>query len=468
MSNSYFRVLSIVCVLLTHPAYALSLHEVLESSRLHAPQIAKAQAALEGKNARVQEAQGAFDWELNSSLSQRTGIYDGNYMDTQVTRRLSDSNARIYGGYRISNGELPIYEDYYNTSTGGEMNIGIAFALLRDRIIDEERFQFRDAVLAEKQQQAETYLVLLRTQHEAMRAYAQWLADAHVVRVMQELVGFAEERHSALKTQAREGDIARIYLTENEQNIARREAQLADARRELARAAQRLSIFYRDQKGQSRVPETSDIPDLATHQAELHLNDVQLSEQIDRAQRLRPEQISIDFVTQREQNRRLLGENAMLPKLDFAIEGAQNVGRQAAVDDGNEALIKLQLSIPLQQNVGEGRVRAADARLEELAAERQLLNDQIAADIRAIAAVAHETAEEISQTRREVEAAETMRQAEAQRFAEGDVDFFVLNMREERLADAKLRQIKAQRLWLENLAMFYFMTLDENQLLPAV
>lgn len=454
-------------LLFASPGHALTLHDVLASSRLHAPQIAKAQAALEEKNARVQEAKGAFDWELNSSLSQRAGNYDGSYIDTQITRRLSDTNARIYGGYRLSNGELPIYEDYYNTSTGGEMNIGIAFALLRDRIIDEERFLFRDAVLAEKQQQAETYLVLLRTQHEAMRNYAQWLADAHVVGVMEELVALAKERQGALKTQAKEGDIARIYLTENEQNIARREAQLADARRNLARAAQRLSIFYRDHNGKSRVPVATDIPDLATYQSELHMDDLKLAEQIDRAQQLRPEQISIDFVMQREQTRRLLGENAMLPKLDFAIEGAQNTGRSAGADDGTEALLMLKLSIPLQQNTGEGRVRAADARLRELEAEQQLLNDQIAADIRAIAAIAQETAEEIKQTGREVDAAETMRKAESQRFAEGDADFFVLNMREERLADAKLRHINAQRLWLENLAMFYFMTLDEENLLPA-
>lgn len=466
MNNPIRQLLLFVCVMLAQPAYALTLHEVLESSHRHAPQIGKAEAALEEKDARVQEAQGAFDWELNSSVSQRMGVYDGNYIDTQVTRRFSDSNARIYGGYRVSSGELPIYEDYYNTSTGGELNIGIAFALLRDRIIDEERFQFRDAVLAEKQQQAETYLTLLRTQHDAMRSYAQWLADAHVVRVMQELVALAKERHNALKTQVREGDVARIYLTENEQNIARREAQLADARRNLARAAQRLSIFYRDRKGQSLVPSVADIPDLATHKSELHLDDLKLAAQIERAQKLRPEQISIDFVMQREQNRRLLGENAMLPKLDLAIEGVQNIGSRAAVGAGNEGLVMLKLSIPLQQNVGEGRVRAADARLKALEAERKLLNDQIAADIRAIAAVAQETAEEIKQTKREVEAADGMRKAESQRFAEGDVDFFVLNMREERLADAKLRHINAQRLWLENLAMFYFMTLDEQNLVP--
>lgn len=449
------------------PAWALSLHEVLQSSYEHAPQIAKAQASLEEKDARIQEAQGAFDWSLNSTVAQRTGIYDGNYVDTQVTRRLADTNMRVYGGYRMSGGELPIYEDYYNTSTGGEMNIGIAFALLRDRVIDEERFQFRDAVLAKKQQEAETYLVMLRTQHDAMRAYAQWLADAHVVRVMEELTALAKDRQSALKSQLREGDIARIQLTENEQNIARRQAQLADARRTLARAAQRLSIFYRDANGESQIPSAHDLPTLAILQQELHLNDAVLAEQIQRAQRLRPEQISIDFIAQRERNRRLLGENALLPKLDLAFEGAQNLGTRAASDAGQEATVMLQLSIPLQQNTGEGRVRAADARLNALEEERRLLNDQIAADIRAIAAVAQETAEEISQVEREVEAAESMRQAESRRFAEGDADFFVLNMREERLADAKLRHINAQRLWLENLAMFYFMTLDEQNLLPT-
>ena len=61
-----------------------------------------------------------------------------------------------------------------------------------------------------------------------------------------------------------------------------------------------------------------------------------------------------------------------------------------------------------------------------------------------------------------------MRVAETKRVREGGSDFFRLNLREEQLADAKLRLINAQRLWLENLAMFYFMTLDENELVPTL
>lgn len=465
--NKYFS-LAVLVGWFAGPAHALSLAEVLASSHAHAPQIARAKAAVEEKDARVQEAQGAFDWELNSTLSQRVGIYDGNFADTQVTRRLADSNARIYAGYRASDGTLPIYEDYYNSSTGGEMNIGVAFALMRDRVIDEERFQFRDAVLARKQQEAEAYLTVLRTQHDAMKAYAQWLGNAHTVDVMQELVALAEERQSALESRVSAGDIARINLTENEQTLARRKAQLADARRALARAAQALSLFYRNAAGEPVVPTAAALPDLITERAQLHLEDSQLAEQVQRAQNLRPEMISIDFSQQRERNRRLLGENARLPKLDLALEGAQNLGRDAGSAAGEEGRVLLQLSIPLQQNTGDGRVRAADARLEALEEERRLLNDQIAADIRAIAAVAQQTADEIEQLAREVDAADAMRRADAQRFSEGDVDFFLLNMREERLADAKLRAIHAQRLWLENLALFYFMTLDNENLIPSV
>jgi len=454
-------------VLVFHaPAHALALEEVLRSSHRHAPQIQRAQAKLEEADAGIQEAQGAFDWELNGSASQRGGIYGGGYVDTQVTRRLAESNARIYAGYRASNADLPTYEDYYNTSSGGEFNIGVAFALLRDRIIDEERFRFRDAVLAKKQQEAEAYLVTLRTQFEAMAAYAQWLADGHALQTMEELAGLARERQSAMNTQVREGDIARIYLTENAQNIARREAQIADARRKLARSAQKLSIYLRDEAGNPVVPEATELPLLLAQTPALEMDNAQLRETIRKAQALRPEQIAIEFGMEREQNRRALAENLSLPKLDLALEGAQNVGRDAAQRAEEEGRVLLRLSIPLQQNTADGRTRAAEARLKSLALERQLLNDQIAADIRAIAATATQTAEEIEQAEREVDAAAAMRAADTQRFANGDVDFFILNMREERVAEAKLRRIAAERIWLENLALYYFMTLDKDKLVP--
>jgi outer membrane protein TolC len=457
--------IAIACVMAS-PAYALKLEQVLQSSHRHAPQIQRAQAKLAEADAGIQEAQGAFDWELNGSASQRGGIYGGGYVDTQVTRRLADSNARIYAGYRASNADLPVYEDYYNTASAGEVNIGIAFALLRDRIIDDERFRFRDAVLAKKQQEAEAYLVTLRTQFEAMVAYAQWLADGHALQTMEELAGLARERQSAMNTQVREGDIARIFLTENAQNIARREAQIADARRKLARSAQRLSLYLRDDAGNPMVPDASELPPLVAETPALGLDDVELRETIRKAQALRPEQIAIEFGVEREQNRLALSENLRLPKLDLALEGAQGLGRDAAQRAEEEGRALLRLSIPLQQNTADGRVRGSQARLKSLELEQRLLNDQIATDIRAIAATADATADEIEQAEREIDAAADMRAADTQRFANGDVDFFVLNMREERVAEAKLRRIAAERIWLENLAMFYFMTLDKDKLVP--
>lgn len=448
----------------SQPAYALSLDELLRSSHAHAPQIRRAQAQLAESGAAVQEAQGAFDWQLNAETSRRAGLYDGSYLDTQITRRLAQSNARIYGGYRSSDGYLPVYEDYYATATGGELNIGVAFALLRDRIIDEERYRFRDAVLAKKQQEAEAHLVAMRTQFEAMTAYAQWLADGHALAVMEELGALARTRQSALARQAAEGDIARILLTENTQNIARRAAQIAEARRKFAQTSQKLSLYWRDAQGKPRVPEFSALAPFEESLPELRLDDAALRRLIHQAQALRPEQITIYFTMEREKNRLALAENLRLPKLDLALEGAQNFGRDAAGGAGEEGRILLRLSIPLQQNTADGRSRAAQARLTALEEERRLLNDRIAADIRAVAATAEATAEEIAQARREVKAAATMRRAEAQRFASGDADFFVLNMREERLAEAKLRHIAARRLWLENLAMFYFLTLDTEQL----
>lgn len=455
-------------MIFSFPVHALSLHDVLQSSYAHAPQIQKAKARLDEAQAGIQEAQGAFDWELNGTASQRAGLYEGRYADTQVTRRLAESNTRIYGGYRASDNGLPVYEDYYNTATGGEYNIGVAFALLRDRIIDEDRFRYSDAVLSRKQQESEAYLVTLRTQFEAMSAYAQWLADGHALKVMQELVKLAQERQSAMGKQVAAGDVARIFLTENNQNIARREAQAADARRRLERSAQRLSLYWRDAQGNPKTPTVSELPSLVESMPEFSLNDEALRETITKAQNLRPEQIIINFGIEREQNRMALADNLRLPKLDLAVEGAQNLGRDAGSSAGEEGRVLLKLSIPLEQNKADGRVVASQARLESLEQDRRLLNDQIAADIRAVTAAADATAEEIAQSEREVKAADAMRQAENKRFANGDVDFFVLNMREERFGEAQLRLIAAQRTWLENLAMFYFMTLDKDRLVPNI
>ena len=118
----------------------LTLDEVLRSSAINAPQIVEALTRVRQAEGRSLAADGAFDTVFDVDAQSRVaGYYDGSYVDGRATRPLTGNGGQLYGGYRVSRGTFPIYEDKAYTDRLGEFRVGGLFSLLRDRAIDERR-----------------------------------------------------------------------------------------------------------------------------------------------------------------------------------------------------------------------------------------------------------------------------------------------------------------------------------------
>lgn len=445
---------------------ALTLEELLDSSAAHYPGIQKSAAGVQVGQGRVQAAQGAFDWELNQkAISRVSGYYDGDYAETQITRRLSGSAMRVYGGYRVSDGGFPVYEDEMITLDSGEFNAGMTLSLWRNRIIDEERYLLKDSELELEQRRVELLLTQMGVQYDAMQAYLAWLAAGKALKVTEDLLALAQKRQSGFSARVARGDLAQIFLTENQQYIAKRSADVNDARRNLENRAAKLSLYWRNAKGEPLLPTREDLPKDFPSYKSFAIN---LNEEIERARTLRPELIRLDIGMQRERNKLLLSENKLMPKVDLKVEGGRDIGdismpaQRSRV--GTEGKIGLNISIPLQRNMGEGLVKQSQYTLRQLAHDGRLLNDQIATEIQVAANNYHVASENVKLASREIEATAAMEQAERERFENGAVDYFVLNMREERTGDARIKQVEAQlKLW-RAISDYYLATLQAEKL----
>ena len=99
----------------------------------------------------------------------------------------------------------------------------------------------------------------------------------------------------------------------------------------------------------------------------------------------------------------------------------------------------------MERRYAKGRLAQARAKRDALEFERRRLEDQIELELRNILLdldVARELAE---LAEREVDQAEVMRLAERRRFQEGASDFFLVNLREEAAANARIRYYAALR-----------------------
>lgn len=447
VTSAAFAAAIFTCVNTKAEDRALTAQEVLRASAIHFPDILRSLAERRAALGDARTAEGAFDLVFSvDGFSRRTGFWDGSIIDAQARQNLRPLGATVYGGYRLSEGEFPIYEDINFTNTGGELKVGVLFSLLRDRDIDERRFNLRDTSLAAQQASLDVLLTKVGVQHKALSAYWRWVAAGHQVAVYSDLLTIAEARQSGLEEQVRRGARASIFLTENRQNITRRKILQTEARRDFLAAANALSFYYRDGQGDTALPDEERLPpqgSLTDVMTNVDLTEASAIEALAR----RPELNILRTGIERARQKIDLAENKLRPDLDVSLEVSRDFGAVAEGGisrDSTDTIVGLNFSVPLQRREAKGKVTRARAELEAMNQRRRALEDRIAIEIQNILLELTIAGELIVLADQEVEQADAMRVAERRRFESGASDFFLVNVREETAADARIRYLAAE------------------------
>lgn len=421
--------------------------EVLRSSALTFPRILEAFEREAAARADQLAADGAFDLMLDAKYYDRfTGFYSGGYAEGKVTQPIAPFGGEIFGSYRASDGDFPIYENYYNTNELGEFKVGALFSLLRNRQIDQRRFRVEDTRLAASQARLDVLLAQLNVQFEALRAYWQWVAAGNEIRVYEDLLEIAEARAVGLSRQVEAGAQPRIALTENEQNFIRRRSLLEEAKRGFLTASNSLSFYLRDERGKLLVPSRDQLPN---QELLTELPDIQTLMAMARSDVLdqRPELRNFRIQLERARNRVELKRNDLKPDLDFSVELSRDfgpIGDGGPSFDSTDTVVGLTFKVPLQRRMARGAVGRAEAELREIELRKERTADQIRVEIDNILANLNAALRLADLADDEVEQATTMVTAERKRFRLGAGDFFLVNLREERAADAQVRSIRAE------------------------
>lgn len=426
------------------PAAELRLHDVLASARMHYPGIMQGLAARRAATGRVTEASGEFDLVFSAEgFSRVGGFYDGSVVEGSVRQPVRPLGGSLYAGYQLSDGTFPVYEDERYTNTGGAVKVGFLFSLLRDRDIDERRFRQSDAYLEAREAEFDLLLTRIGVQQRALEAYWSWVAAGRQLAVYRDLLRIALERRDGLTEQVERGARARIFLTENQQNITRRRIRVMTAERDLAIAANRLSLYYRDGSGAPVVPPYEALPgaEVGVPAAAAPPTGA-VSDALSR----RPELELLRLAIEREQRRIELRANDLRPRLDFNLEVRQPFGAVAEGGpsrDTTDTVLGFTFSVPLQQRKAEGRLMQSRAEVEAMRQERRLAAERIELEVRNLLLDLDVSERLLTLAGQEVEQTERLRDAEVRRYESGASDFFLVNLREEAAADARIRYLAA-------------------------
>lgn len=442
----------------------LSLEAVLSSSRERYPQVLAAREKIRAQTGKLLSSQGAFDlYAEQTSKSRLSGYYDGRYTNTKLVQPFADFSTEVYGGYRVSGGDFPIYEDEAYTLDAGEFKVGAVFSLLRDRDIDERRAKLRDSRLSLDQTELDATLTRVRVQHDAMTAYVGWIAAGEALAVYRGLLQLAEARNEGLDIRVQEGDLAKVYLNENRQYILRRRGFVVEAERKLFAAANKLSLYLRHADGSPRRPNEAELPRRWPDSQGL-LDPSTIEATISAALSARPEIGVLTADIERERLNLALGRNLLKPRVDLNLEAARDFGSGPRNRVGTDGIVRLDVVIPIETRSARGQIDAAQANLSRLDHDRRLLEERIEVEIRTLVNDLSAAYRFVDLATQEVEQADVLSRAERDRFSEGASDFFLVNLREEAAANARVREIDARLHYLDALADFYAATIQREPL----
>ena len=431
-----------VALLLASPVCAdpLTQADVLASARRNAPLLAEAGAQVRAAEARRLGTEGAFDPTVEVSAETRlTGYYDGRWIDGRYVQPFKQRGGYAYGGYRISDGTFPIYEDERFTNRLGEVRMGALFALWRDRAIDERRLARTQADAAIALARTEELIAAIGVQRRALDAHALWVAAGLRLLAYQELLELARTRDAALDKQARAGAIPTIMLTENRQAILRRQALVADSARALSVAATRLSLFWRDDAGQPRKPDADMLPKRIEAVAIAPLP-------ADGAMPGRPDVAAVEIRIAQARERLAQDRNALQPRLDLKVEASQDIGaigEGGRSRSGTETKVGVSFSVPLQQRAAQGKLAETEASIALLEAQRVRIAEDIGAQLAAVSTDVAAAARLLALAGEEVGQAEALARAERRRMQLGTSDLLRVTLREEAATDAQIRAVDA-------------------------
>ncbi|PLR23030.1 multidrug transporter [Caulobacter zeae] len=444
-------------------AAPLTLAELLAASARASPQIVEQLARERQARSRALTAEGAFDTVFSvESRSRALGYYDGDQVEARATRPFGDNGGYVYGTYRLSRGDFPVYEDQAHTNELGEAKIGVLYALLRDRLVDERRTRrtlaASDIDIARFERQA----VAIGVQTRAVIAYQNWIAAGWRLKAYRDLMALAQSRRGGIERQVQLGAKPQILLTENEQNLVRRRALVVRAEGDLQVAANALSLYYRDAEGRPIVADEGRLPTAASA-----LAGVQASATNTDPAAARPDLQTLLSRVDQSHARLALARNDLRPRFDLRLEIGKDIGSEGLGGPSRtptEAVVGFRFSIPLQNRAARGKLDETRAEIDALQARGRFLRDQIAVEVEGIGIALHAAERLAKAAEQERDLAERLAAAERRRFELGSSDFFLVNQREETATDAAVRLVEARARIATTRAELAAATVDQTAL----
>ncbi|WP_412754133.1 TolC family protein [Legionella londiniensis] len=443
----------------SHQSSCLNLEDVLTSVNSYYPQIKIAFLKINKAQGDYITALGQFDPSLSAlARSQPIGGYINNYGDTELNIPTLYNGLKFFAGYRNGQGDWPIYYQNYLTNSGGEYRAGLSIPLLRDRLIDKERTSLLTKAETICIKKIDAEVTKINIYQETVKAYWRWVEAGLQLKMYNQLLQLARLRQEAIEKRAHEGDLPKLAIAENMQQIVQREQLCNQAQMVFKQAAIQLSLYYRNKDGTPQIPLEGNLPIFLPQRS---LIQPRIFAQLKKHPAMKRLEVYAKIVKLKLG----MAQNELLPNLDATVSTYKQYG------SGGEpllipqaAMVGLTFKLPLYRNEAKGKVISAQSELQQIDTELKFLYEQLKNELSKLFVGIKLYQQQVYLLEKELELARKLQIAETKKFNAGDSTLFLVNQREQAAAQVELNwnNAKIRLLELGDLARFFSQTLIDD------
>ncbi len=272
---------------------------------------------------------------------------------------------------------------------------------------------------------------------EAIKAYWQWVEAGLQLKIFRELLHLAQKRQKAIEKQAILGDLPKLAISENLQQIVQREQLLNQGQMLFEQAGINLSLYFRDLKGRPLIPVEHSLPSMTKSSYKISKIQISLREH--------PAIKKLNHYANMMKLKRDQARNELLPQLDAtAYTFKQNGTGGYPLLIPQAVMAGVSFKFPLLQREAKGKLIRAESELRQIRVGKRFLYEQFKNQFANILVGIHRSRHQVSLLKKELIFAQKVQEGETKKFYQGDSTLFLVNQREQMTTQVQLNALHAE------------------------
>jgi outer membrane protein TolC len=435
-------------------ASVLRFDEFLGYVKAYHPIVKQATLVIEESQANLMKARGAFDPKFEVDYT-RKKFKGSEYFDklngtfkipTWYGIELMANFEENEGLFLNPEGTLP---------QDGLYSAGISFSVAQGLLLNKRMASVKQAKIFKEQAKADRDILVNNILYDASLVYFNWLKVYNEFQVYTDFLSNAQMRFDGVKTSVEAGEKATIDSIEARITLNDRHLNLEKSKVKLMKASLELSNYlWLDNNipvelQPNVIPDTNSeaVIDKSLKVSEFALNNFNIEKH--------PKMQSLGFKYESLNIDRRLKANMLLPQIDLQYNFLSQTPEIANSFNTLNYKTGVNISFPLFLRKERGDLKLAKLKMTDLEFE---INSSKVIIKNKISAIKQELESYIFQnnlTKTIVQDYETLVQAEERKFSLGESSLFLVNTRESKLIDAKLKAIELENQYFSTKALLF-------------